>query len=64
MISKDNIYGHIMVKNYLLGQYSYVFRGSLQWNKLPEFLRKPEKIGVFKKNLRKWVESNVVRFDG
>ena len=60
------IYGRIILKNSILVLYrnSFAYRGSLLWSKLPEALRKLEKIGKFKKNAREWVESNVGRFGG
>ena len=66
ILTRDNIYGRIILKNSKLGLYrnSFAYRGSLLWNKLPEPLRKLEKIGKFKKNAREWVESNVDRFGG
>ena len=66
ILTRDNIYGRIILKNSKLGLYrnSFAYRGSLLWNKLLEALRKLEKIGKFKKNVREWVESNVDRFGG
>ena len=66
ILTKDNRYGHIIMKNTVLGLYrnSFVFRGTLLWNRLPETLRKLDNIGKFKKNIRNWVESNVDRFAG
>ena len=66
ILTKDNRYGHIILKNTVLGLYrnSFVFRRTVLWNRLPETLRKLDKIGKFKKNIRNWVESNVHRFVG
>ena len=66
MLSRDNHNGHIILKNTQLGLYrnSFVFRGSLLWNKLPPILRKETKLIKFKKSLRNWVLENIPRFDG
>ena len=66
ILTRDNVYGHIIMKNSRLVLYrnSFIFRGSLLWNKLPGPLRNIEKIGNFKKDVRSWVEAHVVRFDG
>ena len=66
MLSRDNHNGHIILKNTQLGLYrnSFVFRGSLLWNKLPPMLRNETKLIKFKKCLRNWVLENIPRFDG
>ena len=60
----DNHNGHIIMKNTQLSLYrsSFVFRGSLLWNKLPRELRLEPKLSKFKKNLREWVLENIARF--
>ena len=65
-LSRDNMHGHIVRKNVRLELYrkSFVFRGSLLWNKLPVDLRIEQKLSKFKKGLRKWVVGNVHRYDG
>ena len=37
ILTKDNRYGHIFMKNTVLGLYrnSFVFRGTLLWSRLP-----------------------------
>ena len=64
ILSKDNISGHIIMKNTQLGLYreSFVFRGAVLWNRMPLSLRKETKLGVFKKNIKQWVENNIPRF--
>ena len=64
ILTRDN--GRIIMKNSRLVLYrnSFIFRGSILWNKLPGPLRNIEKIGNFKKDVRSWVEAHVVRFDG
>ena len=64
ILGKDNSTGHIIMKNTRLGLYrsSFVFRGSMLWNKLPDNLRKETKIRKFKKELKDWVVSHVTRF--
>ena len=64
ILSQDNITGHIIMKNTQLGLYreSFVFRGAMLWNRLPLSLRKETKLGVFKKNIKQWVENSIPRF--
>ena len=66
ILGRDNSTGHIIMKNKQLGLYrnSFVFRGSLLWNKLPNEVRIETKIAKFKKGLRKWVFNNVARLPG
>jgi hypothetical protein len=66
ILASDNHNGHIIMKNTQLSLYrnSFVFRGSLLWNKLPRMLRTETKLSKFKKDLRKWVVGNISRFDG
>ena len=64
ILGKENIFGHIVMKNTRLGLYrdSFIFRGATSWNKLPMELRVEEKISKFKRGLKSWVEENVDRF--
>ena len=48
-LSRDNMYGNIIVKNSSLGLYRP---------------RKELKIGIFKKKRKGWIEENVPRFAG
>ena len=66
ILSKDNHNGHIVMKNTRLELYrnSFVFRGSLLWNRLPRSLRIETKLSMFKKGLRSWVVENISRYDG
>ena len=63
-LGRDNRNGHIIVENSRLGLYnkSFIPRGSTLWNRLPVFLKKIEKVGRFKKEMRKWVADNVRNF--
>ena len=45
-----------------LAKKSYCFRGATQWNSLPDDIRKINRIGVFKSQLRKWIQQNVAQF--
>ena len=45
-----------------LAKNSFCYRGSENWNCLPETLRRCDKIGAFKVGLRNWVCQNVPRF--
>ena len=46
-----------------LAMNSYCFRGSLQWNQLPEDLRSTVSLGYFKKQVKAWIRSNVPQFE-
>ena len=60
----ENINGNIVIKNIRLELYrnSFVFRGSLLWNKLPEDIKKEQSIRRFKEKTRSWTLGNVERF--
>ena len=64
-LCRDNQNGHIVIKNTRLELYrkSFVFRGSMLWNKLPREIRTETKLVNFKKLLRKWLVENISRFD-
>ena len=64
-LTRDNIYGNIIVQNSRLGLYrnSFTYRGSILWNRLPKDMRKEVKIGTFKKEVKTWIKENVTRFD-
>ena len=64
ILGKDGRTGKIMIPNSKLGivQSSFCFRGSANWNSLPESLRQMTKIGPFKTALKKWVLKNIPRF--
>ena len=63
-LKNDGRTGKIIVPNIKLGltQKSFCFRGSDNWNSLPESLRTCVKIGTFKLGLKKWVLQNTSRF--
>ena len=46
-----------------LYQKSFIPRGSKLWNSLPVGLKEAEKIGLFKKQLKKWVTEIVPMFE-
>ena len=46
-----------------LAMNSYCFRGSTQWNALPEAVRTTSSMNCFKKQLKTWIHSNVPQFD-
>ena len=56
--------GRIVIPNtkLSLAMNSFCFRGSNNWNLLPENLRKAIKIGEFKNGVKKWISLNVSRF--
>ena len=64
ILTRDNHNGHIIMKNTQLSLYrnSFVFRGSLLWNKLPREIRLETKMSPFKKHFRKWLLENIERF--
>ena len=66
LLNRENHNGHIVMKNPKLELYrdSFIFRGAILWNKLPRILKTSCKLGIFKKNLRKWIRENVPRFVG
>ena len=63
---RDNKQGNIVMKNTDLVLYrnSFVFRGSVLWNKLPGTLKTQKKISRFKPGLKVWVIENILRFLG
>ena len=63
-LKNDGRTGKIIVPNTKLGlvQKSFCFRGSDNWNSLPESLRTCMKIGTFKLGLKKWILQNTSRF--
>ena len=64
IMNRDNMTERIIVSNtsLTLAKNSFCFRGSAQWNSLPENLRKLRKIGQFKVQLKKWIFLNVAQF--
>ena len=64
-MDRNNRANKIIVPNstLTLAMKSFCFRGSNDWNKLPETVRNCEKIGQFKQQLRSWVLQNVQQFD-
>ena len=65
IMDRNNRANKIIVPNstLTLAMKSFCFRGSNDWNKLPETVRNCEKIGQFKQQLRSWVLQNVQQFD-
>ena len=63
-LQDDSRTGRIILPNtkLTLAKKSFVWRGSVHWNKLPLDLRKSMKIGHFKRGVRKWVLQNIPRF--
>ena len=63
-LCQDNIRGHIVIPatTLTLAKKSFCYRGAADWNKLPEQLRRAEKISGFKKGLKEWTQLNVHRF--
>ena len=65
LLLRDNHNGHIIVRNVQLSIYrnSFVFRGSVLWNKLPRILRDETRKEKFKMGLISWITENVERFE-
>ena len=65
IIDRNNRANKIIVPNFTLtlAMKSFCFRGSNDWNKLPETVRSCEKLGRFKQQLRLWVLQNVQQLD-
>ena len=63
-MSRDNDRGSIIVPNTTLSlaKDSYCYRGSTQWNTIPEHIRNSEKISNFKQKLREWILVNINPF--
>ena len=64
ILKNDSRTGRIIVPNVKLGlaKNSFCFRGSENWNELPQVLRNSLKIGAFKRGVRKWITENIPRF--
>ena len=62
---RDNRYGKIIIphSNLTLYRKSFLYRGILSWNSLPDDLRKEDNSRTFKKLARCWILQNVSRFD-
>ena len=63
-LRSDNRGNRIIIPNtkLTLAKKSFVWRGSLNWNLLPENTRNLQKIGQFKRVAKSWVLGNVQRF--
>ena len=63
-LTVDTPTGRILIPNtqLRLEQNSFIVRGSSSWNNLPVRIRKQEKIGLFKKEAKKWIMQNIPRF--
>ena len=64
IMSRNNLTERIIVSNTTptLAKNSFSFRGSTQWNSLPENIRKIQQISQFKTQLKKWILMNVAQF--
>ena len=64
LLTRDGRTGRIIVPNptLTLAKKSYCYRGSAQWNTIPENIRNIRKVGMFKAQLRKWIFLNVTQF--
>ena len=64
LLARDGITGKIQVSNtrLTLAKRSFCYRGSAEWNSLPENIRKASKISQFKVLVKKWILQNVPQF--
>ena len=64
LMTRDSRTGKIIISNtsLTLAKKSFSFRGSAQWNSMPDEIRKSAKISQFKLKLRKWILLNVDQF--
>ena len=64
IMNRNNRLGKIIIPNtkLSLAKESYCFRGSAQWNQLPEVIRSSPTVFKFKKLLREWIYENVPQF--
>ena len=64
IMSRNNRADKIIIPNttLTLAKNSYCYRGSAQWNSLPDFIRNNKRISQFKTRLKKWIHENVPKF--
>ena len=64
ILTRDNKNERISIPNIdlRLTQKSFTMRGAENWNSIPQNIRNQNKIGCFKKLVRKWITENVPRF--
>ena len=64
IMAKDNRADRIIVPNtnLTLAKNSYCYRAASQWNSLPEHIRRNNRIGQFKSQLKKWIPQNIAQF--
>ena len=64
-LKRDNRNGKIIIpqSNLTLYRKSFLYRGILSWNSLPDDIRKEENSRIFKKLSRCWILQNVSRFN-
>ena len=65
IMSRDNRASNIIVPNttLTLAKKSYSYRAAEQWNSIPFNIRNIQKIGQFKSHLKKWIHTNIAKFD-
>ena len=63
-LCNDSRLGRITVPNVhlSLAQKSFKIRGAVHWNALPPYIRSVQKVGIFKKEVKKWIKDCVPRF--
>ena len=63
-LCNDNIRGSIIVQNthLTLAQKSFKIRGACNWNALPPSIRSIIKVGLFKKEVKKWIKHKSIMF--
>ena len=63
-MTRDNQRGNIVIPHTHLSltKQSYCYRAAEEWNKIPQCIRKIDKIDKFKTELRIWIKDNVKQF--
>ena len=64
ILNRTSRTGNIVLPNNILvlAEKSFCFRGSKQWNDLPQNIQKVKKVGQFKKMVKIWILDNVAQF--
>ena len=64
LISKENRANNITIDqtNLTLARKGFIFRGTENWNSIPQNIRKAETVSSFKKQVKTWIFDNVKFF--
>ena len=63
-LQSENIRNNINIAktDLTLTRNGLIFRGSECWNSIPQYIRKVERVGPFKKKIKEWIFLNVSPF--